>query len=590
MNAFEKAKTYFQNGLADLEAKQFASAEIHFEKSLDWIPDRISTLNNLAAVKIKLKKYNQAHVLTQKVLEQDPQHYQAWLNKSVIEEDHEDFVNALLSIEKVLLINPEFTEAWINKGNILSSMQRLNEAVECYEKARLINPQYAYLQGVIVHAKMKICDWNNLEISIADIEQGIKNNEKKSSVFPILSVSANMNIQQQCAKIWIDDYFPYVQTNLKINHASSKIRVAYFSSDFRNHAVSLLTAEMFELHDKSKFEIYGFSFGRKKKDAMTNRLENAFDYLIDCQDQTDIEIVELSRRLNITIAVDLTGHTQESRTGIFTNRAAPIQINYIGFPGTMGASYIDYIIADHQLIPIQYACFYSEKIIYLPCFQANDRTKKISNQVFTRNELCLPTNQFIFCCFNNAYKITPRIFESWMRILKAVDGSVLWLCVENQIAKDNLLNCAQKNGIEKNRIIFANQLPLAEYLARYKAADLFLDTLPFNGGTTASDALWADLPVLTCQGESYASRMAGSLLHAVGLSELVVNQLSEYERIAIELARSPTKCLEIKNKLISNKKHFPLFDTPLFVRSLEKAYVTINERLQKALPIENIEI
>ncbi len=183
MNAFEKAKTYFQNGLADLEAKQFASAEIHFEKSLDWIPDRISTLNNLAAVKIKLKKYNQAHVLTQRVLEQDPQHYQAWLNKSVIEEDHEDFVNALLSIEKVLLINPEFTEAWINKGNILSSMQRLNEAVECYEKARLINPQYAYLQGVIVHAKMKICDWNNLEISIADIEQGIKNNEKNPVFF-----------------------------------------------------------------------------------------------------------------------------------------------------------------------------------------------------------------------------------------------------------------------------------------------------------------------------------------------------------------------------------------------------------------------
>jgi predicted O-linked N-acetylglucosamine transferase (SPINDLY family) len=350
-------------------------------------------------------------------------------------------------------------------------------------------------------------------------------------------------------------------------------------------------AELFELHDKSKFELIGFSFGPIANDEMRQRLAKSFDQFIEVGKKSDVEIAKLSRDLNIDIAIDLKGFTQDSRTGIFAYRAAPIQVNYLGYPGTMGADYIDYIIADKTLIPLETQSYYSEKVAYLPdSYQVNDRKRSISGQQFTREELSLPENGFIFCCFNNNFKILPTTFASWMRILKAVEGSALWLFQDNHWVVDNLKKEASNHGIDASRLVFAERMPLSEHLARHCQADLFLDTFPCNAHTTTSDALWAGLPVLTLMGSSFASRVAASLLNAIGMPELITNAQEEYEALAIELAMNPKKLAEIKLKLAKNRLTTPLFDTPLFTKNLESAYIKMYERYQNDLVPEHIYI
>jgi predicted O-linked N-acetylglucosamine transferase (SPINDLY family) len=319
-------------------------------------------------------------------------------------------------------------------------------------------------------------------------------------------------------------------------------------------------------------------------DEMRGRLVMAFDRFIDAESMSDVEIAQASRGLSIDIAVDLTGFTQDSRTGIFAHRAAPIQVNYLGYPGTMGADYIDYIIADKTLIPPQSQKYYSEKVVYLPnSYQVNDRRRLISDRCFTRQELGLPENGFVFCCFNNNFKILPATFDGWMRILKSVEGSVLWLFQDNPWAVENLKKEALNHRIDTNRLFFAERMSLPEHLARHCQADLFLDTFPYNAHTTASDALWAGLPVLTLMGESFASRVAASLLNAIGLPELITSTQDEYEALAIELAMNPQKLADVKLKLVNNRLTTPLFDTPHFTKNLETAYIKMYESYQTDL-------
>jgi predicted O-linked N-acetylglucosamine transferase (SPINDLY family) len=361
--------------------------------------------------------------------------------------------------------------------------------------------------------------------------------------------------------------------------------VGYFSADFHNHATGYLMAELFELHDKSKFELIGFSFGPIANDEMRQRLAKSFDQFIEVGKKSDVEIAKLSRDLNIDIAIDLKGFTQDSRTGIFAYRAAPIQVNYLGYPGTMGADYIDYIIADKTLIPLETQSYYSEKVAYLPdSYQVNDRKRSISGQQFTREELSLPENGFIFCCFNNNFKILPTTFACWMRILKAVEGSALWLFQDNHWAVDNLKKEASNHGIDASRLVFAERMPLSEHLARHNLADLFLDTLPYNAHTTCSDSLWAGLPVLTLMGHTFPGRVSASLLSALGLPELITKTQDEYEALAIELAKNPHNLAEIKFKLANNRFTFPLFGTPLFIKNLEAVYIKMHERYLEGLP------
>jgi predicted O-linked N-acetylglucosamine transferase (SPINDLY family) len=356
--------------------------------------------------------------------------------------------------------------------------------------------------------------------------------------------------------------------------------------------VSFSLAYLLELHDKSKFELIGFSFGPEKNDEMRKRVSSAFNQFINVNLKNDKEVVQLSRDLNIDIAVDLTGFTTNSRFGIFIERCAPIQVNFLGYPGTLGSNHHDYIIADKILIPKENQKDYSEKIIYLPnSFLVNDSTKKISKKIFTREELGLPKNGFVFCCFNQSYKITPVIFDIWMRLLKKVEGSVLWLTEDNQIALNNLKSEAEKRNVNHEKLIFAKRMPsLADHLARHKCADLFIDTIPFNAITTANDALWAGLPVLTRAGESFSSRVGASMLNAVELNELITLTEKDYETLAIELATNPERLKQIKKKLEKNKLIKPLFNTKLFTKNIESAYTMMHEKYLKNLPLENIEI
>jgi predicted O-linked N-acetylglucosamine transferase (SPINDLY family) len=399
-------------------------------------------------------------------------------------------------------------------------------------------------------------------------------------------------LHKKCSEIYIQSRYPFnpVSEPILKRPQSQKIRVGYFSADFKNHPVAYLISELFELRDRSQFEIYGFSLV-KAVDEMSRRFQLAFDHFIESQGMSDIEIAQSSRDLNIDIAVDLTGFTQDARTGIFSYRPAPIQVNYLGFPGTMGADYIDYIIADKTLIPLDAQSSYTEKVAYLPnSYQANDRKRAIAEKKFTRHQLGLPEDEFVFCCFNNNFKILPVTFASWMRILKAVEGSVLWLLADNPTAKNNLIKEATARGLDSCRLIFAERMPLPEHLARHRQADLFLDTLPYNAHTTCSDALWAGLPVLTLMGSTFPGRVGASLLKAIDLPELITNTQEEYEAMAIELAINPQKLRDIKLKLARNRLTTPLFDTPLFTKNLETIYTKMMERYQADLQPDHITI
>jgi predicted O-linked N-acetylglucosamine transferase (SPINDLY family) len=402
-----------------------------------------------------------------------------------------------------------------------------------------------------------------------------------------------LELQRKSAEIWVNDRYPASRIFPPIAKRArqEKIRIAYYSADYHNHATAYLMAELFELHDRNRFELVAFSFGPHQKDDMSARVSSAFDRFVDVRDKSDAEVAQLSRDMEVDIAIDLKGFTADQRAGIFALRAAPIQVSFIGYPGTMGADYMDYLIADHTLIPEVSRQCYTEKIAYLPnSYQVNDRKRVIADKRYTREELGLPPTGFVYCCFNNNYKITPDTFEGWMRILKQVQGSVLWLLEDNPTAANNLRKEAEARGVGAQRLIFAPRMPLPEHLARHRAADLFMDTLPCNAHTTASDALWAGLPVLTCAGESFASRVAASLLTAIDLPELVTTTQEQYETLAIDLATKPEKLAKIGGKLEANRFTTPLFDTVEFVRHIEAAYTQIYERYQADLPPDHIHV
>jgi predicted O-linked N-acetylglucosamine transferase (SPINDLY family) len=472
-------------------------------------------------------------------------------------------------------------------------LQHYELAFADYELALSIKPNYEYLKGVHFATKMNICDWRDLDDEWKDICVDIELSKKVIAPFMVLPISDSIDLHRKVAELWVGEKHPsHLAHQLRQKKDKySKIKVGYFSADYHEHATMYLMAQLFEMHDKSKFEIIGFSFGPDKQDAMRQRAVAAFSQFYDVRDKTDQEIAQFSRDLGLDIAVDLKGVTQDARLGIFSFRAAPIQVSYLGYPGTLGADYIDYLIADKTLIPTQSQQHYSEKIVYLPdSYQVNDRHRVIASTQFTRQELGLPEDAFVFCCFNNNFKITPDVFDSWVRILKAVDTSVLWLFQDNSIAAMNLHKEAALRGIDPARLIFATRMELPEHLARHKAADLFLDTLPYNAHTTASDALWAGLPVLTCMGESFAGRVAASLLNAIGLPELVTETRTDYEAQAIELAKNPAKLKKIKEKLEHNRLTTPLFDTARFTKNIEAAYSQMFERYQADLMPANIEV
>jgi predicted O-linked N-acetylglucosamine transferase (SPINDLY family) len=420
-------------------------------------------------------------------------------------------------------------------------------------------------------------------------------NEKVIHPFALLTFTDDAFLHKKCSEIYAQNKYPInsvLGPILKLPK-KEKIRIGYFSPDFQNHPVSFLTAELFELHDRDKFEVFAFSLQKAPVgDEMNLRLRKGFDQFIEVEDRSDLQIAQLAREMEMDIAIDLSGHTQHSRTGIFSYRAAPIQVNWLGYPGTIGVDFIDYIIADQTIIPEQSLQFYAEKVASLPDTYMVDDSKRIaSTRVFTRKECGLPENAFIFCCFNNDYKFNPQVLDAWARILLATENSVLWISENTEHFRVNLTTEFEKRGVESTRIIYAQRLEsMADHLARYALADLFLDTHPYNAHTTAVDALKAGIPVLTLIGQSFAGRVAASLLNAIGLPELITHTQEEYEALAIELAMNPQKLAAIKLKLANNRLTTALFNTPLFTKNLEAAYSEMYQRYRADLPPDHIAI
>jgi predicted O-linked N-acetylglucosamine transferase (SPINDLY family) len=539
-----------------------------------------------------LQKYEDALTAADKAISLRPDFAQAWLNRGAILKALNQLDAALTSYDKAISLQPDLAEAWSNKATALKDLKNYPEAITHYSRALSINPDMPFIAGEIIHLRMKIGDWNNFDENIQSITQEILAGKKVIMPFAALALFDSERINSRVAHIAGD----ITSNDQRLNTApipkyhNPKIKIAYYSADFRSHPTSYLMSQLFKLHNREQFEIYAFSLlNGGEGDAMRMQLMQYFDHFIDVDNLSDQEVVALTREHKIDIAVDLGGQTMDARPGIFALRATPIQISYLGYPGTMATQHHDYIIADEITIPRANQSFFSEKIIYLPhSYQVNDDQKEISSRIFSKEELGLPSDKFVFCCFNNNFKITPAIFKVWMNILKRVEDSVLWLFEDNEFIRNNLIKEAEIRGVSGTRLIFAKRIDQKDHLARHRAADLFLDTIPYNAHTTASDALWCGLPVITILGNSFPGRVAASLLNAIGLPELITQSPEEYEALAIKLATNSEGLKKIKGQLESNQLKMPLFDTTLFCRHLESAYIKAYDRYQGDLKPDHI--
>ncbi|MCK5818095.1 MAG: tetratricopeptide repeat protein [Psychromonas sp.] len=585
------AESFYNRGNLLQETKQFEKALASYNKAIAIKPDYAAAFYNRGNALQDLKRLDDALASYNKVNTIKPDFADAFHNRAVTLAKLNRLNDALIFYDKAIAIEPHHVEALTCRGNTLAKLNHLDEALASYNKAFAINPDTDFLFGIKLHTQMKLCDWTDISGQLSQVSRGIVDGTKLISPFPLLGLIDDPALQLSAAKMYVDTLYPVGRLfdDFSTHKANEKIRIGYYSADFHNHATAYLMAEFFEAHDAIKFEIYGFSFGANENDEMRQRVAVAFDYFYDVTNKSDAEVTKMSRDLGIDIAVDLKGFTQHARIEIFAQRCAPIQVNYLGYPGTMGAAYIDYIIADKILIPEESQQYYSEKIVYLPnSYQVNDAKRKVSDKILTRKDAGLPENAFIFCCFNNNYKILPTTFDGWIRILKAVDHSVLWLLECNATAVKYLCKAAQSRGVNPSRLIFAKRMKLEDHLARHQLADLFIDTLPCNAHTTASDALWSGLPVLTLIGKSFAGRVAASLLNAMDLPELITDTQAQYEAKAIELADDPALLVGINQKLQRNRLTSSLFNGQLFARNLEKAFTQMSQRYQSGMVPEHI--
>ena len=585
-------EAYSNLSITLLKLGKLEETESSYKKVIKLKPDFAEAHYNLANI-YRFGKLKEAEISYKKAIELKPNFVVAHYNLGITLKGLGKLEEAEAVYKKTIKLEPKFAEAYNNLGNIQNSLKKMNESLISYEHAISLKPEIDYLLGASLHGKMHLCTWDGLQHQFDELIEKINNGKKVSTPFSLLSLIDDPSIHKKAAEIYSNHKFPTSNFFPKIPHyhKHEKIRIGYFSPDFKMHPVSYLTAELYEIHDRKKFEIHAFSF-LDTKDETNIRIKKGVDHFHDVQKISDRDVVKLARSLEIDIAIDLAGYTRDSRPGIFAMSAAPIQVSYLGYNGTMGSDYMNYVIADRTVIPKDKKQHYSEKIVYLPnSYMVNDSQVRLSEKIFTREDFGLPIDGFVFCCFNNHYKINPNTFISWMRILSKVDGSVLWLSDVKGVAMDNLKKEAKKNGIDENRLIFATRLPLKEdHMNRIKLADLFVDSLPFNAHATASDALRMGLPVLTCIGNSFAGRVAASLLNAVKLPEMITATQEQYESLAIKLATHPEKLKAIKDKLVNNLPTTTLYDTPLFAQHLEAAYTIMYEKYQNGLNSDDIEI
>ncbi|MFW5432619.1 MAG: tetratricopeptide repeat protein [Methylophilaceae bacterium] len=580
LERFEEAAGHFRRILTTNKSPEVRSALCYALQSLGNQADQDG-------------KYALAEAAFEEALQHQPNNAAYWYNLGNAQRELGKSKAAETSFTKSIQANPNDADTYNNLGNVQRELGQLDLAIQNYKQALALNPNLHHALAHLVHQKQHTCDWQgegvgSLAQQILDVRHLVKTDETAQiSPFAFLAMpSTTADEQKRCASHYIAQNYQHLvalRDTLSFTYSQqkkAKIKVGYLSADFRLHPLAFLITALIEQHNRNAFEITAYSYGAVDQTDTRKRLVNAFDHFVDIRELNDIEAASKINQDQIDILVDLTGYTQSSRTGIVALRPAAIHINWLGFAGTMGEymgehmskhnqqPLFDYLLADETIAPKQ--ADFSEKLLYLPYYQPN--MKRTPSSISEKNDHDLPADSFVYCCFNQTFKITPELFAIWMRLLKQVPNSVLWLLACNQWAKANLEKEAELTGIDKNRLIFAPRTNSETHLERQQHADLFLDTLPYNAHTTASDALSAALPVLTCIGDTFSARVAASLLHHVGLPELVCDSLQAYEEKALQLAQHPTELASIKKQLSSIEKTSDLFDSGSFAKSLEAQY------------------
>ena len=524
-------------------------------------------LKDLGQLDLSIEAYRKALAI-------NPDYADAHYNTGNAFKDQGKLEEAREAYKKVLAINPDYAEAHNNIGIAIKDQGKLEEAIEAYKKALSSKPDYAMARAQKLHVQAHMCDWLAIDEDLASLKiLGIAG--KSVSPFSVLSLEDVPERHRLRSEL-------YARENLSQKPLPSpampskrpdKLRIGYFSADYGEHPVAYLIAKVLEQHNRDEFEVFGYSLRGNQQVELRQRLINSFDRFVDVQKLSNKDVARKARQDGIDIAIDLNGYTQNARTKIFAYRAAPIQINYLGFPGTTGTDFMDYIVADRHIIPPENQKYFNEKILYLPnTYMPTDNGRELSERHMTRRDMGLPEDAFVFCCFNNNYKITSSEFDIWMRLLNKVEGSVLWLRQSNQWSELNIKKEAQRRKVDPERVMFAGSVPMAEHLARQRFADLFIDTFSFNAHTTAAEALWTGLPVVTKTGQGFAARVAGSLINSVGLPELITKNEHDYEMLILELATNQSKLSKIRKKLAANLLEQPLFDTEQYTKHLEDGY------------------
>lgn len=557
-----------------------------YDAALKSKADDVDLLYNRGVALQALGRHEQAIGSYDQVLRLTPGDAQALNNRGNALMQLKRPGQALLSYQQALQAEPDHADALYNQSVAQLELKQPGDAAASLARLLDVAPGYPFAKGKLLHARMLACDWSDCGTPLVGLMEDIHLGKPVADPFGLMGLCDEPATLRRCAEIYTETFHPALPGPRRVaqRREGARIRIGYLSGEFRQQATSVLIAELIERHDRERFELFAFDNGWDDGSPMRRRLAAAFNEMVAIGPLGDAAAADAVAARGIDILVDLNGFFGLARQGVLAHRPSPLQLNYLGFPGTLGAGYVDYIVADRIVIPPDQARHYAEQVITLPdCYQPNDRRRVIATATPTRAELGLPESGFVFCCFNNNFKITPAIFDVWMRLLQQVPGSVLWLLKDNAAAADNLRAEAERRAVAADRLVLAPRMALPEHLARHRAADLFLDTLPCNAHTTASDALWAGLPLLTCLGGAFAGRVAASLLHAVGLPELVTHSLAEYEALALTLARDSQRLGALRHRLGGNLPGAPLFDSERHCRHLESAFETMRARALRGL-------
>ena len=584
-------EAWYNLGNAHLAGHRPEEALAAYDRVLAAKPDHLAALNNRGNALRALKRIDEALATYQRALTMRPDSAEVLGNVGITLGEAGRLDEAFPILDRAIDLKPDHIEALAYRANALAAETRYNEAVADLERILAIDPEHKYARGDLMHFRMQMCDWRQADADWAAVKGRI-GKAPVAKPFVLLGSKASSAEQLANARLYAATEFPPREPLWRGEaYGHDRFRVAYMSGEFGEQATSHLIAELLERHDRARFEIVAVSSGKDDGSPRRRRIEAAVERLIDITAMTDAAAAAAIRAAEIDVLVDLNGYFGRMRPGVLALKPAAVQVNYLGFPGTVGADGADYILADAIVIPDEHRGFYSEKVVRLPdCYQANDSRKAIVEAMPTRAEAGLPERGFVFCCFNNNYKIAPELFDVWMRLLRAVDGSVLWLIEGNRAAIDNLRREAKARGVAAERIVFAPRIKIEYHLARHRLADLFIDTLPHNAHTTASDSLWAGVPVLTCLGDTFAGRVGASLLTAIGLPELITRSLAQYELLALKFAREPETRSALRARLVQNRSTHPLFDAARLCRNIESAYATMVARARRGEPPESFAV